>query len=60
MFKDINAAYYGFRDDEDGILVKEEAEAEATVRREAVIEWDKKEREKKEVLETVKGEGTIF
>jgi len=57
MFKDINAAYYGFRDDEDGILVKEEAEAEATVRREAIIEWDVKEREKKEVLETVKGEG---
>eukprot|EP00976_Prorocentrum_cordatum_P103565 1193523-Prorocentrum_minimum.AAC.1 len=58
MFKDINAAYYGFRDDEDGILVKDEAEAEEKVRREAIIEWDVKEREKKEVLETVKGEGT--
>ena len=33
MFKLINADYYGFRDDEDGVLEKVEAEAERNIRR---------------------------
>jgi pre-mRNA-splicing factor ISY1 len=59
MFKEINAAYYGFRDEEDGIVVKAEDEAEASVRREAILEYNEKEAEKKAVLETVKGDGTF-
>mmetsp|Transcript_18029 Transcript_18029/g.30320 ORF Transcript_18029/g.30320 Transcript_18029/m.30320 type:complete len:275 (-) Transcript_18029:125-949(-) len=57
MFKEINAAYYGFRDEEDGIVVKAEDEAEASIRREAILEHNEKEAEKKAVLETVKGDG---
>ena len=32
MYKHINGDYYGFRDDEDGVLEKVEAEAEKTMR----------------------------
>lgn len=28
MYRDIDADYYGYRDDEDGVLVRLEAEAE--------------------------------
>lgn len=34
MYKLINGDYYGFRDEEDGVLVKVEAEAEAVLRAE--------------------------
>ena len=34
MHQKINADYYGFRDDEDGILEREEAKAEKTMRAE--------------------------
>lgn len=33
MYQHINADYYGFRDEEDGVLEKVEAEAERNVRR---------------------------
>lgn len=33
MYQHINADYYGFRDDEDGVLEKVEAEAERNIRR---------------------------
>ena len=33
MYQHINADYYGFRDEEDGVLEKVEAEAERCIRR---------------------------
>ena len=33
MYQHINADYYGFRDEEDGVLEKVEAEAERSIRR---------------------------
>lgn len=33
MYQHINADYYGFRDEEDGVLEKVEAEAERNIRR---------------------------
>ena len=42
LHKNIDADYYGYRDDDDGVLVKLETEAEATVRKEAIVEWEKK------------------
>ena len=32
MYQHINADYYGFRDEEDGVLEKAEAEAERSIR----------------------------
>lgn len=42
LYKYIDADYYGYRDDDDGVLVKLEAEVEAKVRKEALVEWGKK------------------
>ncbi|KDP29989.1 hypothetical protein JCGZ_18756 [Jatropha curcas] len=39
IYKRIDASYYGYRDDEDGVLEKVEAPAEATMRAVAVEEW---------------------
>ena len=39
MYKNINADYYGFRDDDDGVLEKLEAEAEKDLIAAAVDEW---------------------
>lgn len=50
MMKDIDAAYYGFRDDEDGLLVPLEIEAEKAAIEAAVREW-KEKRENGEVEE---------
>ncbi len=38
MHQKINADYYGFRDDEDGILEREEAKAEKAMR--AEVSWE--------------------
>jgi len=44
IMKDIDAAYYGFRDDDDGLLVPLEVEAEKAAIDAAVKEWkDKRE-----------------
>ena len=40
MRQRIDADYYGFRDEEDGVLLKLEAEAEAKMRAKAVAEWE--------------------
>ena len=40
--KDIDAAYYGFRDDDDGILVPLEIEAEKAAIEAAVVSWKEK------------------
>merc|ERR1711997_127872 len=42
LMKDIDAAYYGFRDDDDGLLVPLEVEAEKAAIEAAVKEWKEK------------------
>lgn len=42
LMKDIDAAYYGFRDDDDGLLVPLEIEAEKAAIEAAVKEWKEK------------------
>lgn len=46
MHRAIDADYYGFRDEEDGILERVEAEAELVMRRQALEEWQEKEAER--------------
>ena len=36
----IDSGYFGFRDEEDGVLLKVEAEAEAEMKRSAIEQWD--------------------
>lgn len=53
--KDIDADYYGYRDDDDGILLPLEQKAEQEAREKAVQEWlvqNKKESEIEEEIET--------
>lgn len=40
IFKTIDADYYGYRDDDDGVLVKLEAEAEAGLLAKSTEEWE--------------------
>lgn len=52
LMKDIDAAYYGFRDDDDGLLVPLEIDAEKKAIDKAVQEWkEKKEAGSEEGLE---------
>ncbi|MEW5302300.1 MAG: hypothetical protein WDW36_005100 [Sanguina aurantia] len=53
MFKGIDPDYYGFRDEEDGVLVRVEAEAEALMRAEAMLVWEEKEHERAKALSGV-------
>lgn len=55
MHRAIDADYYGFRDEEDGILEKVEAEAEAPMRRQAIDEWEEKEAERQAAFADVRG-----
>ena len=43
MNQRIDADYYGFRDEEDGVLLAAEAEAEAAMRAEKIREWEEAE-----------------
>ncbi|KAH7860896.1 hypothetical protein Vadar_019263 [Vaccinium darrowii] len=54
IYKRIDASYYGYRDEEDGILVKFEALAEKKMREEAVAEWKAMEEIKREAKRAVK------
>ncbi|XP_047314356.1 pre-mRNA-splicing factor ISY1 homolog [Impatiens glandulifera] len=54
IYKRIDARYYGYRDDEDGILEKLEGPAEERMRREAVAEWKAMEEIKREARKGVK------
>lgn len=54
IYKRINAAYYGYRDDEDGILERVEAPSEESMRREAVEEWERLDRIRKEARKAVR------
>merc|ERR1719471_981301 len=42
IMKDIDAAYYGFRDDDDGLLVPLEVEAEKKAIAAALLDWKEK------------------
>lgn len=50
MHKAIDPDYYGFRDEDDGVLVKAEAEAEKLMRAQAVLEWQEKEHERQQAM----------
>lgn len=54
IYKRIDAGYYGFRDDEDGILEKLEGPAEEGVRAAALAEWMEMEEIKKKAKRAVK------
>ncbi|CAI9099560.1 OLC1v1036404C1 [Oldenlandia corymbosa var. corymbosa] len=54
IYKRIDASYYGYRDDEDGILEKLEKPSEETMRADAVEEWVQVENIKKKAREAVK------
>ena len=42
LYKDIDADYYGYRDEDDGVLIPLEMEVEQRVIAEAVAEWQRK------------------
>ncbi|XP_028763679.1 pre-mRNA-splicing factor ISY1 homolog [Neltuma alba] len=54
IYKRIDASYYGYRDDEDGILERLEGPAEEKMRREAVEEWNRLEEIRREARKSVK------
>ncbi|WMV31031.1 hypothetical protein MTR67_024416 [Solanum verrucosum] len=54
IYKRIDASYYGYRDEEDGILVKLEGPAEKKMRAAAVKEWMEMEEIKREAKKSVK------
>ncbi|MED6124210.1 hypothetical protein PIB30_056919 [Stylosanthes scabra] len=54
IYKRIDASYYGYRDDEDGVLERLEGPAEEKMRREAVEEWTRLEEVRKEARKSVK------
>lgn len=54
IYKRIDASYYGYRDDEDGVLEKVEGPAEERMRAEAVAEWMRMEEIKKEARKAVR------
>lgn len=54
IYKRIDASYYGYRDDEDGILEKLEGGAEKRMRAEKVREWEEMEAIKREAKRGVK------
>ncbi|XP_044474318.1 pre-mRNA-splicing factor ISY1 homolog [Mangifera indica] len=54
IYKRIDASYYGYRDDEDGVLEKVEGPAEAKMRAEAEEEWRRMEEIRREAKKAVK------
>lgn len=54
MYKRIDMDYYGFRDDEDGVLEKLERDAEKEMRAKAIEEWERIEAVKAEARKGVK------
>ncbi|KAK9826190.1 hypothetical protein WJX81_006192 [Elliptochloris bilobata] len=55
LYQHINADYYGFRDEEDGLLEKVEAAAEQQLRQQWMDEWREKEAEREAALAGVAG-----
>ncbi|CAO2834187.1 unnamed protein product [Amaranthus hypochondriacus] len=54
IYKRIDASYYGYRDDEDGVLEKLEGPAEVAMREMALEEWNLMEEIKREAKKAVK------
>lgn len=54
LMKDIDADYYGYRDDDDGILLTLELKAEREVREKAIKEWLENEGKNEQVEEEEK------
>ncbi|KGN45211.1 pre-mRNA-splicing factor ISY1 homolog [Cucumis sativus] len=54
IYKRIDASYYGYRDDEDGVLERVEGPSEERMRAEAVEEWQRMEEIRKEAKRAVK------
>lgn len=54
IYKRIDASYYGYRDEEDGILEKVEGPAEEEMRMRAVEEWKRMEAIRKEARKGAK------
>lgn len=53
MHKAINADYYGMRDEDDGVLVKVEMQAEARIKQKLRDEWEHAQAEKREAKRAV-------
>lgn len=51
--KDIDADYYGYMDDDDGILVPLEQKAEQEAREKYIKEWMSREKEPEADVETI-------
>lgn len=54
IYRRIDASYYGYRDDEDGVLERVEGPAERRMRANALQEWKRLDEIKKEAMKTVK------
>ncbi|KAG2376269.1 hypothetical protein LR48_Vigan06g057900 [Vigna angularis] len=54
IYKQIDASYYGYRDDEDGMLERLEGPAEDAMRREAAEEWRRLHEVRREARKGVK------
>lgn len=55
LYSGIDHDYYGFRDEEDGVLLKVEAAAEKKMRAKLISEWDAKEQERLDAFAAVAG-----
>jgi len=55
MYQSIDAEYYGFRDEEDGTLMRVEAEAERRLIAEAEAHWQQEQQERTQHAATVGG-----
>lgn len=53
LFRSITPDYYGFRDEEDGVLLSVEVDAEAAMQAKAQAEWEEKEQERLAALASV-------
>lgn len=54
MHRSINADYYGYRDEEDGVLEAVEGKAEALMRAQLLEEWEEREAERQAALAGVR------
>ncbi|EFJ14773.1 hypothetical protein SELMODRAFT_423378 [Selaginella moellendorffii] len=59
MFKCIDADYYGYRDEEDGMLVEVERVAEARMREEELRKWHRVEAVKSEAKKSIKSGNVV-
>ncbi|KAK9811299.1 hypothetical protein WJX72_001410 [[Myrmecia] bisecta] len=54
LYQHIDADYYGFRDEEDGVLERVEADAQKVMRSKAIAEWEAKEAERQAAMDGIK------